>query len=92
MTASVFKYPVAWGDLVRIDMPESAQILSAQTQGPYESLAIWALVDPNAPLIARTFRIAGTGHPIEEAVTFIDTVQLQDGSLVFHVFEVMKEG
>lgn len=84
----VFKYIVEWGDVVHVDMPEDAQILTAQLQGSSRELVIWALVNPGAPLQSRTFRIAGTGHPVTEAVAYISTVQLFDGSVVFHVFEV----
>lgn len=84
----VFKYSVEWGDIAHVDMPEDAQILTAQLQGSSEKLVVWALVNPGAPLQSRTFRIAGTGHRITETVAYISTVQLFDGSAVFHVFEV----
>lgn len=86
----IFKYKASLFDSFILEMPEGAKILSVQTQNniPF----IWALVNPSAPLRKRTFRLAGTGHEIRETLKqldFIDTFQMADGRLVFHVFEVV---
>lgn len=84
----VFKYTLNMTDITHVAMPQGGQVLSAQVQ--HGNVQVWALVDPSKPEEARTFRIAGTGHPIEHAnIRFIGTVQMQGGSLVFHVFEVL---
>lgn len=73
-----------------VKMPKGAGIISAQSQG--DSVCIWAIVDPDAPLEERLFEVIGTGHEIPPGKRrFIDTVQLMGGSLVFHVFELMGE-
>jgi hypothetical protein len=68
-------------------MPMGADILSIQVQQGIPT--IWAMVDPDAPQVMREFRCLGTGYPVPKGLPmrFIDTVQLMDGELVFHVFE-----
>lgn len=96
MTQKVFKYPLTWDDRQELSVPRGAQLLRVDVQtGPYRAveqstLCLWALVKPDAETVQRTFRIAGTGHPIEDSpLEYIDTVVLDGGTLVFHVFEVM---
>jgi len=49
---------------------------------------MWALVDETKTAMEiRSIVIVGTGNPVPELGAFIDTFQMQDGSLVFHVFE-----
>ena len=41
-------------------------------------------------MVGRNLRIYGTGHPMQEDVTYtkyLDTVMIDDGLLVFHIFE-----
>jgi hypothetical protein len=84
----VYKYTFEIDDEITIPMPPG-DILSVQVQRGRP--CVWALVDPKAPLIERRFRIAGTGHDIDNAdqLTFRGTFQLRDGALVFHLFEYM---
>lgn len=89
---AVWKFPVPWppkSDTFTISMPGRAMLLSVQMQGG--APMIWALVEPDAPVTERRFRIAGTGHPIEEEIRYcLGTFQTPTewGVLVFHVFEV----
>lgn len=54
---------------------------------------MWALVDPEAPCEVRTFRILGTGYiELGAPGQHLGSFQLNDGALVFHVFEPYKEG
>lgn len=67
-------------------MPSGATILSLQVQ--HGILCMWALVNTEAPLETREFRVFGTGHQIsEDILTFVGTFQVNE-VLVFHVFEV----
>jgi hypothetical protein len=95
----VFKYPIncyesaglgaRWEPEFTLDMPDGAQILRADMQG--ERLIVWALVDPNMRMTTRRFRLAGTGHAIEqEDLSHIST--FFDGGLVMHLFEVHPVG
>jgi len=69
-----------------LEMPVGAQMLTVQMQD--DLLCLWALVDPNAPRASYTFRIAGTGHNIEEEkLLYIGSVLLFNDTIVFHVFQ-----
>jgi hypothetical protein len=86
---TVWKYPVTIGDEFTLEMPLAAKVLTVQVQhgAPY----LWALVDPANVDAMRTrrFRLAGTGHPIEDTdgLKYVGTFQMFGGSLVWHVFE-----
>jgi hypothetical protein len=82
---TVWKFTAPVTDKFAISMPSGAKLLSAGVQG--NNLCIWALVDPEGGLETRNFRLAGTGHPITEHVHFLETIQMHDGALVFHLFE-----
>lgn len=91
MTRTVWKFAVPLTgvtDLLQIDMPVGAKVLSAVNQD--EHLVLYALVDPKANRERRVFRVAGTGHPIESFVSsraFVGTVLFARGKFVLHVFE-----
>ena len=91
MALTVYKYPVPLEDEFTLDLPMAAKILTFQTQSNVP--CVWALVDPDARPAERQFRLAGTGHPINEAerdLVYVGTVQLHGGALVFHLFEVLS--
>lgn len=72
-----------------IEMPFRAEILTVQTQN--DAAYIWALIIPTNKKELRHFEIYGTGHDIPydmgEERKYINTFQLHDGELVFHLFE-----
>jgi hypothetical protein len=84
---TIWKFPLTTTDEQVVQMPRNAVILSAQVQG--QDICLWAMVNPESPKEGRHIRIVGTGHPFPEGryCKFIGTVQLEGGSLVFHVFE-----
>lgn len=86
---SIWKYELKITDEQNVSMKEGAEILSVDVQR--ETICLWAIVNPSAKAVDRTFRVFGTGHPIHdtmlESSLFLGTVQLRGGSLVFHVFE-----
>lgn len=86
---TIWKYELLIADHQEIRMPMGAEVLSAQMQGG--TLCIWALVDPEASKVMRTFEVFGTGHPVDNSAPtmrqYISTFQLQGGTLVFHLFE-----
>jgi hypothetical protein len=56
----------------------------------HEKPCLWVFVDPFMGREPRTFWVVGTGHPLPlelASMTYIGTVQLMSGALVFHVFE-----
>ena len=84
----IWKYDLNVDDYTVLEMPKGAETLSVQDQRGTPRL--WALVDPSAITEKRTFKMAGTGHDIDgRNLRFIDTFQLMNGGLVFHVFEVL---
>lgn len=87
MHSVVFKYKIPDGDLITIELPSVAKTLRVDEQ--LGDLYLWALVDTETPLVARTFRVAATGDSIEEAwnLHYIGTVFRFGHRLVHHVFE-----
>lgn len=73
-----------------VQMPVNAVILSVQNQK--EKLCLWAFVDPRAPTEAREFEVIGTGHAFQDDPRrrYLGTVQMHNGFLVWHVFEICK--
>lgn len=71
-------------------MPYGAEILKVWTQE--NDVCIWAKVDTSAKKESRKFFVFGTGHDIPSNLNlkFIGTVFIDDGYLVFHVFEEIK--
>lgn len=88
----VYKYDVPMADHFILHLPKGARILTVQAQLNW--ICLWALVDPDLPLVPRRFRFAGTGHPIEESsrnLHYVSTFQMNNGGLVFHIFEIVEE-
>ena len=87
----IYKYELAITDIQQISMPVRARVLSVANQGG--KLCLWAMVTPNTPYNLRSFRIIGTGNPIEDnpfdknpTGAFIGTVLMPP--FVWHVFEL----
>lgn len=86
---TIWKFPLKMIDDQFVQMPNGAQILTAQCQG--EELCLWALVNPKAEKKPRHIEIFGTGHPVPKSMgvdrRYIGTAQQHNGILVWHVFE-----
>lgn len=84
---TIWKYTLA--SHCSLSIPAGAQLLSVKTQGC--DICAWFLLDDaKSERQERHFRIYGTGHKVsDETLRFIDTVMLDEGSLVLHVFEVI---
>lgn len=82
----IWKFAVDADDF-KLNLPKGAKPLSVQLQ--IDEPQMWVLVNPGADREVRSFVTIGTGHPIEPgaALQFIDTFQMANGLLVFHVFE-----
>lgn len=81
----VFKYELPVTDIFTLELPQEAEVLTVQVQ--YGKPCIWARVNPDAKTEERKFRIAGAGNDVEADARYIGTFQLENGSLVFHLFE-----
>lgn len=92
---TVWKFELSISDYYDILIPRGAKILTVQMQD--HAICAWALVDQNAPMVNRKFRIAGTGHQLVIEGTavemqYVGSVQQLGGALVWHVFDMGEEG
>lgn len=76
-------------------LPESSMIIAAKEQ--HGDLCIWYRCFLNQSMQSRTFMVALTGHelddvPVEEHQIYIDTVLMDGGKFVVHVFEILPSG
>ncbi len=89
---TVYKYEVPSEDSFTLLLPRTGKFLAFQAQRGRPQ--IWMLVDPSDDRnIEREFRLAGTGHPIEEPegnLLYRGTCQMLEGALVWHLFEVIR--
>lgn len=85
---TIFKYQLNPIAEQVIEMPLGAEVLTVQVQNG--NPCIWAKVNPKKRTVRHLFRIIGTGHQInaEFIGKYIGTYQLDNGSLVFHVFQI----
>ena len=86
----IWKYEIEIRDNHVIDIPAHGEILHLGVQN--EQVYIWVKVNPYNKGVKRTFRVCGTGHPIEEreyeTLSHIGTFQFNNG-FVGHVFEIV---
>lgn len=81
----ILKYPLEITDEQDVEMPAGADLLTAQFQD--DSLMVWAVVEPDASMSVRRFRIIGTGAAIEGYPGgYLATAQDPQCGLVWHVF------
>jgi hypothetical protein len=66
MNMRIYMYPLEVTDRQTVRMQDRARILTVQEQDGV--LCLWALVDPDAPLLRREILIVGTGHPVPDEV------------------------
>lgn len=83
----IYKYLANIGDITTLMLPKEAKILNVQKQGQH--ICFWALHSSEATLIEskRILRV-GTGHPFDDTKEYQYIGTVQDGSLVWHYFEV----
>ncbi len=84
---SVWKFPLRDDSEAIIRMPKGAQVLSVQVQDGQPM--VWALVDAQEKPVRRKFWVVGTGWTVnpDGLGTFVGTIQLAGGALVFHIFD-----
>jgi hypothetical protein len=75
-----------WGYIT--EMPQGARFLSSAIQYNQDRISAWFEVDPEAPKEHRTFRVYGTGHPLEgRQLNYLGTTLHHEGTLVLHLYE-----
>lgn len=92
MMITIYKYDVPGEGCFELELPVRAQILTVQVQ--YGKPRIWALGDTEEKFEVRYFELITTGghykvdpYKIER---YIGTFQMEEGALVFHLFEMHK--
>lgn len=82
----IYKHELEVTDAQTVRIPKGSVLLSVQDQG--DALCLWFLCDITQEDAARYVYIVGTGNPANgvEHSTYVGTVQMMDGRLVWHVF------
>lgn len=85
---TVWKFQLELTDRQFVSTPVGATPLSMQMQNGF--LCLWAEVESDNPQQANELEIAicGTGHSLPAYQRFLGTVQMQQGALVWHVFQL----
>lgn len=84
----IYKYELPDNGHVTVLMPEH-QILTAEVQNN-NTIVIWAIIDTDTDLKATGFHVWITGQelpPEHVSWTYINTIQMFGGKLVFHIFK-----
>ena len=85
----IFKYQLEVTDSQFVSMPQGSKIISVEEQS--DKVVIYAIVRPLGQREEKhEIKILGTGHPVsfdENEYSFVGTVKLAGGELMFHVFE-----
>jgi len=90
----IYKYELPIGD-THLELPIEANVLSVQEQNG--KVCMWVQHDTSYVKETRKFVVFATGQKLPSdlfilsRLAFLDTVQLMNGALVFHVYEVMGE-
>ena len=89
---TIWKYPLdLLSDNIELEIPSPAKSISFQIQ--YGKPTLWCLVNPDMDTVKKKFRMAGTGYTIDdklEDLKHIGTVQILNGNLIYHLFEVVS--
>ena len=80
----IWKFTVEPGRF-SVEMPSGSTFLSVQSQRGRPQM--WFLCDPHAPLRDRWFRAQPTGVEFDVEGKYLGTFQMDDGDLVFHLFD-----
>jgi hypothetical protein len=82
----IYKYKIIEFGNFSLFMPAGAEILCVQMQGT--NPCIWAIVEPEATLVQRSFCVRGTGNNFDGTeVRYIGTFQAEEGIFIWHLFE-----
>lgn len=88
MARTIWKLPLPVADEITLQMPQGAEILCLQMQ--HDKPTIWVRCDDDPAFANRVQRVLqwrGTGHNADGTGAYVGTVQLDDGALVFHLFD-----
>lgn len=80
----MFKYPLQ-GVKTQLQLPKDAMIRHVNYQ--HGNFQVWVEVQLGATTVERVIWMITTGGDVDENWTYINTVLIQDGNLVFHFYE-----
>ncbi len=89
---TIWKYKLEVVDRQLLQIPVGFEILTVQVQN--DEIALWVMVDRNAPPDSVLIEILGTGNPIPPTPSslpyrnYTGTVQTNGDALVWHVFHL----
>lgn len=83
-------------DTFDVHLPRGAKLLAVQHQAKHMKLmdihqgpvCLWALIDEDEPTVRRRVRCYGTGFAIDGVNPHISTVQLAEGRITLHFFDL----
>lgn len=83
----IWKSKLQISDRQIIEVPSGATMLTSQIQK--DELVLWYQCIESSAKVTRTIAIYGTGNPMpSNPGKYISTFQIQNGDLVFHVYEL----
>lgn len=88
---TIWKYNLKFENIIELQMPKGAEILTVQQDKKTNRPCLWAMVDSDAEKESRFIELFGTGEKIPTDMgvdrIYIGTYQYQNGAFVGHVFE-----
>lgn len=89
----IYKFEIPIKDTFEIEMPQYSKIVGFQMQNDIP--VIWAVCNKTEPLVKRGFMLIGTGVEMSQQfnpdfIDYIGTIQMNDGKLVFHLFDLYE--
>jgi len=83
---TIWKFSLKVVDSQMVEMPRGATLLCVQVQ--WHVPCLWVQVDSEQPKEKREILTVGTGHLMPEKIgSYLGSYQLENGALIFHVFE-----
>lgn len=90
----MWKFPVSLDPIALMgtqvtQIPEGARLVHCAAQG--NAIGLWYEIPDEKSTVTEQhgFQVFGTGHPINNHLTYVGTALFDDGNLVLHVYEVV---
>lgn len=91
---AIWKYPFEVDGEIILQVPKGAEPLCVQVQD--DKPCLWMVVNPDAYLENRKFRIIATGQPFDNSSNrvfdYVGTFQLVEGRFIGHLFDIGSDG
>ena len=95
MTRTVWKYDINVKDAaaelgIVIALPAQAKFLASAFQYSTAFVTTWFEVNPDMPKVRRRFQLFGTGHPIDDGLSYLSSHSLHSGELILHLYQATE--